>query len=514
MSLNEKLSQFSENSETKKGTFRHKWIPILKSISVEPAILCTMTSCLMTHLISQNLYLENICLVDRNNSGSICEEIVKVNETFADEEVEIQKIFSQNQTYRAILDNALPLIFIMFVGPWSDHYGRKIPLLCSTLGWMTYPILTNFLSSRMYTMDPVLLMLLAGIPQCLMGSTFGLMMSANSYICDISNSYTRTVRLGILFACFNLGLPIGFSLAGQSIRRGWGYSKSYWISAVIGAVGVIIVFLRVKDVEYSERKRNTNLSQNDQQEENIESELKMGEKSEKVPGLLAAINPKNNFYQVLRFPFRRREDYDRLKIWLLLIAFTFASAPYHGEFPLMYVFLRERLNWDAVEYGDFSTYPSFISVAGVILSMGICSKLLKLSDQMVGFLGGISQFGGCILYAVAINKVMMYLAPAVDMMNGTMIVVSRSMMSKLVLPGEIGTLMSLISILDVLTPLCTVPLYSAVYRWTVATFSGSFIILSAVLTVPPQLIFIWFLWKKNSPEKRPNKPTCGNYQIQ
>lgn len=46
---------------------------------------------------------------------------------------------------------------------------------------------------------------------------------------------------------------------------------------------------------------------------------------------------------------------------------------------------------------------------GVILSMGICSKLLKLSDQMVGFLGGISQFGGCILYAVAINKVMMYL---------------------------------------------------------------------------------------------------------
>lgn len=159
-------------------------------------------------------------------------------------------------------------------------------------------------------------------------------MSANSYICDISNSYTRTVRLGILFACFNLGLPIGFSLAGQSIRRGWGYSKSYWISAVIGAVGVIIVFLRVKDVEYSERKRNTNLSQNDQQEENIESELKMGEKSEKVPGLLAAINPKNNFYQVLRFPFRRREDYDRLKIWLLLIAFTFASAPYHGMYIL------------------------------------------------------------------------------------------------------------------------------------------------------------------------------------
>lgn len=64
-------------------------------------------------------------------------------------------------------------------------------------------------------------------------------------------------------------------------------------------------------------------------------------------------------------------------------------------------------------------------------------------------------------------------------------------MSKLVLPGEIGTLMSLISILDVLTPLCTVPLYSAVYRWTVATFSGSFIILSAVLTVPPQLIFMY-----------------------
>jgi hypothetical protein len=41
--------------------------------------------------------------------------------------------------------------------------------------------------------------------------------------------------------------------------------------------------------------------------------------------------------------------------------------------------------------------------------MGILSYGLKLSDPIVGFIAGISQFGGCAVYALAYTSFMMYL---------------------------------------------------------------------------------------------------------
>ncbi len=71
-------SNMEKKEIPEKLPFSQKWIPILKTVSVEPAILCTMTSLLMTYLLNQNLYIENICRVNRNNSDEVCQEILKV----------------------------------------------------------------------------------------------------------------------------------------------------------------------------------------------------------------------------------------------------------------------------------------------------------------------------------------------------------------------------------------------------------------------------------------------------
>jgi len=41
--------------------------------------------------------------------------------------------------------------------------------------------------------------------------------------------------------------------------------------------------------------------------------------------------------------------------------------------------------------------------------MGILSYGLKLSDAIVGFIAGLSQFGGCVVYAIATTPFLMYL---------------------------------------------------------------------------------------------------------
>jgi hypothetical protein len=144
-------------------------------------------------------------------------------------------------------------------------------------------------------------------------------MSANSYICDITTLKSRTVRTGILNAAFNLGVPLGFALSGQTFKHSLGHSTSYWISTGIAALGVIIVLVGVKDVDYSTRVTNS---------ENSSS-------SQEKPGFCAAINPKNNFYRVLSLPFKKREGLNRFKIWALILAFAFGSAPFQGIFKVI-----------------------------------------------------------------------------------------------------------------------------------------------------------------------------------
>jgi len=64
--------------------------------------------------------------------------------------------------------------------------------------------------------------------------------------------------------------------------------------------------------------------------------------------------------------------------------------------------LRLRKLYDAPKF-------NFFIFLGVILSMGILSYYFKLSDPVVGFVSGISQFSSCFLYAFATTSLMMYL---------------------------------------------------------------------------------------------------------
>ncbi|OXA52335.1 Proton-coupled folate transporter [Folsomia candida] len=451
-----------------------EWVGVLSSVSVEPAALCMMASNLMTYLLFQNLFIENICRVGRNHSEEVCREIVSVNPAYAEEEQEIQKIFAYHKSYRVLLDFTLPIIFVLFVGPWSDYYGRKIPLLVTSTGTALYAMVSLYCSFHVGTMDPLWVNLITAIPRCLTGGEVAFGMAAYSYISDKTDHKYRTVRTGMLNAGYQLGVPLGFSLVGLAARSGLSYSTSFSISVVFSLSAVVIVALTVKNETKFDRMRNSGSG--------IVS--KKRESGESNPTCWSIIDPRNNIISVIALPFKRREGNARMNILLLLLAFIFSAAPIHGEFQVFYLFVRERLGWDVVAFGSFSSFNWFIGVSGVALSMGILSKWMQLRDPIVGFISGMSQ-----------------MASTVDLMNGTMVVIARSMLSKLVHRDEIGKLFSLIAVLESFIPLGIIPVYATVYGLTVQTFSGSVIILSAILTIPPQIIYMWFICNKKGHEQ-------------
>lgn len=76
------------------------------------------------------------------------------------------------------------------------------------------------------------------------------------------------------------------------------------------------------------------------------------------------------------------------------------------------------------------------------------------------------------------------------MLNGTMGVVAKSMLSKLCPSDDFGKMFSILAIVELLVPLVFDPTYSTIYQHTMDTFPGSVFLLSALMTVPPQLIYM------------------------
>jgi len=82
-------------------------------------------------------------------------------------------------------------------------------------------------------------------------------------------------------------------------------------------------------------------------------------------------------------------------------------------------------------------------------------------------------------------------AAAIDSMNGTLGVVIRSMLSKAVRPEEVGQMYALLGVLESLAPVVMVPVYAMVYQNTATVFAGAFFFLSAGLTLPAEIIFLY-----------------------
>lgn len=202
----------------------------------------------------------------------------------------------------------------------------------------------------------------------------------------------------------------------------------------------------------------------------------------------------------------------------------------------MYLFLRARLGWDAGNYGVFSIYNSLISGFGESMCLNVrklldghahtllacrCgsvngnffalasttrsrSRIYRRDWPIFGLFHlylchniGTHVFGWVIEFqyfkkikSEQYLSIIYLLAPAVDMMNGTMWVIAKAMVSKVVMSEEYGKVFTVFGLISSLVPLVADPAYAFLYRATVSSYlPGAVFFLSAALTLPPQIIY-------------------------
>ncbi|GFY58803.1 proton-coupled folate transporter [Trichonephila inaurata madagascariensis] len=89
-----------------------------------------MFSYVMTRISSTSMILDKVCLVHFKYSPEICSNL----ENHTDIKISVERLSTNYQLGHTLIQTVPAVLLACFVGPWSDHYGRKFPAMIAILG--------------------------------------------------------------------------------------------------------------------------------------------------------------------------------------------------------------------------------------------------------------------------------------------------------------------------------------------------------------------------------------------
>lgn len=301
-------------------------------------------------------------------------------------------------------------------------------------------------------------------------------MAVFSYMGDITSIETRTLRIGIVNVCSSISVPIGTAVSGILYKK-IGYYGVFSLSASIYVLSFFYGYYKIPEGKKPPVKN---------EKVGLEEEVKPG-----IIGFLKDFFDLHHIRDTITVAFKSGANNRRKRVMLLMIVVIVVFGPMHGEMTVMYLFTRYRFNWNEVDYSIFNTYSMITNLIGTAISVGVFSHMLKIDDAIIGVISCMSKILAGFVFAFATTTTMIYIAPLVDIVNGTSFIAMRSIASKLVPPDELGKVNSVFGLAEAIVPVIYGPMYSAVYRATMNTVPGAFFLLGGALTAPAIVIFLW-----------------------
>ncbi|XP_074030486.1 probable peptidoglycan muropeptide transporter SLC46 isoform X2 [Leptinotarsa decemlineata] len=469
-------NQTSQNHDTiivksKTVSWKDKWNNFFKNITVEPLMAFYIVPCVFANLATQNLNLEKACRVNLRYPQHVCDALTdRRTENYTFQEKQVQQLVASMGIWKTILQSFLPSFFVMFIGSWSDRWGRRKPCMLLPLVGEFMTVISLMVCVYFFDEIP---MEVAGFAEgffpAITGGWVSMFTGVFSYIGDITTLEERTLRIGIANLFFSLSIPIGLALSGILYKK-IGFYGVFSISAVMYIMAFIYGYKRIQESGKAQKSTATPPS-----------------------GPCAFIKDFFDFHHItetFNVVFKKGENNRRSKVLVLMFVVMVVVGPFHGELAVSYLFTRYRFNWDEVDFSIFSTYSMLTNLLGSTISVGVFSHILKIDDAIIGIYSCMSKILSSFVYGLAKTPLIFYLGSILEILNGTSLIATRAIASKLVPSEELGKVNSILGACDALMPLVYGPMYNATYAATINWMPGAFYILGGFLTIPAVFIFM------------------------
>lgn len=203
-------------------------------MTLEPAMLLDGLSYSVMIVSVENIQMDKICHINLNYTDSVCKNL----SAYPEQSLEHQKAFSVFGMWYGVLTAILPLFFILFVGAWSDKYGRKPPLIAACVGHLMWALC--YLLNAYITAWPAEMLFMAAILDTLGGGAVSFLTACNAYISDVTKESSRTSRVGLANSIWFLGGPIG-TLTGTYLYKYGGYLVVFGASAILQLISLTYI---------------------------------------------------------------------------------------------------------------------------------------------------------------------------------------------------------------------------------------------------------------------------------
>lgn len=417
------------------------------TVSVEPVLFLHNLASQIVWVASQDLLVEKACLVNYGYAKDVCEDLTKHDE----EQARVQDLVSDFLMYRSIFETSIKVIFVLYLGSWSDRTGRKVPLVISLLGLLGEAAV--FLANALSPSWGVSMALLSSVPYSLSGGTHALLMLAFAHLADTSGRRERTVRMGLLDAAYYLGSPVGMALVSPLLNAG-GYTAAFGTAILTYCVSAAYVLLRIRQTGRQRELQN-----------GPESACDLSHLSEAVAVTC-----------------RPRHQRATTHILLLILAMLCDSMPVWGEGNVKYLFTQRALDWNHNQYSHWGTFSSLLSVAVLVVVVPVLSGVLGVPDGWMGVIGAVSRTAGSLCYTFVTSPSLawlMWMGAVISSAKNLAPVSIRSLLSKLAGAQDVGKVYAVMATAESILPFAAAPMYNAVYTATNETRPATYNLLSA-----------------------------------
>ncbi|XP_016939532.4 probable peptidoglycan muropeptide transporter SLC46 [Drosophila suzukii] len=491
-----------------------EWGRLFNMFYIEPVIFMLLFSHMLSGTVMRNQLIFQTCTVIYQYNESDCMLLDSKNTT-----AEIQAIETELQAYvanmfltRTLFESIVPAICGLFIGSWSDHYGRKPLLIVSMVGFSASALLSSAICwlSSYYLVNPWWYTL-AAVPHSLLGGLCVFSVAAFCFITDTTDMKTRPYRMIFMELILFVALTSG-SLLSSFVYAATSAAFVQSISCLIIILATLFIIFYLPESlgmcpdkdEVPEKEKEVVVTVSDQKVSELSTETlekrddppkyetiekpPLGDKEEKA-GLFSIKHVKDMFSTC----FKRRENNAHSIIWLVTLAGFVSIFVADGVMTVMYLFVRQQFHFTVREFTIFETVSQSVPMLGALLGILILRKLFGMSVVSLALLSLFSEILSNIARGFAFLPWHLYISVVLGVFRSIQGPMCRTIVSNIVPSSDTGKLFAIGNIVQSFAPFVAAPLYTAIYKSSLASNPGGFNFLSAAFYLIAFILIGWVM---------------------